>query len=299
VIDRPTTRLVTIQETETGEGAKMAQHKGIELIPPHDRRALVAGASSGLGETYARRLADAGFDLLLVARRESRLAKLASELRERPSIRVETVAADLSTEPGVDSVLRSMREDMAPTFLVYSAGFGTRRLFVDIPAGRPAQMVYLHNVAPVRLARAALPHMIERGYGGLVLISSLASFFTTARYTTYSATKAFINTFCEGLHAELADEGVSVQALCPGLTRTEFFSTRDFEGFDYPHVPPSAWMDAEEVVDESLARLKDGGPVVIPGRQNRMFVRLMTAPLLGKMILAALDKVGSERSDLW
>jgi uncharacterized protein len=234
---------------------------------------LITGASSGIGAAFARRLAGYGVDVTLVARRRDRLEALAESLELRGA-RCHVIAADLATDGGVEEVVAAI-ERRAPTLLVNAAGFGTRRFFVDLPAERLEAMARLHVMAPLRLTRAALPAMIARGAGGVIMVSSLAAFFTTSRYTTYSATKAFLNQLSEGLQVELQGTGVSVQALCPGLTRTGFFDPDDQEGFDYPGVPGWVWLSPDEVVEASLSRLGGSRVVVVPGTLNRSLVWLL------------------------
>ena len=252
--------------------------------------AVVTGASSGIGAAYARRLAAGGYDLLLVARREDRLGELAAEIEGRHGGRVSPVAADISTNVGVDRVLASL-EGREVAFLVNGAGFGTRSRFAETEEAKLLGMVGLHVVATVRLVRGVLPGMVSRGAGSIVNVSSLAAFFTGARYVTYSATKAFINTFTLGLRDELDGTGVTVQVLCPGLTDTEFVTTAEYAEFDYSRVPRRFWMTPEAVVAGSIDALGRGPVVVVPGRANRAFVSAMRGPagpiLMGALGLAA------------
>ncbi|MBN2496175.1 MAG: SDR family oxidoreductase [Deltaproteobacteria bacterium] len=256
--------------------------------------ALITGASSGIGAAFARRLAAEGHDLVLVARRTERLAELGSELERAHGIRALGLTADLARERDLACVEQAIGGRPALDLLVNGAGFGTRGLFADIPASRTQEMIALHVLAPVRLTRAALPAMIKRGHGAVIQVSSLGAFMTTAHYTTYSATKAYLNTFSAGLRAELAGTGVRVQALCPGLTRTAFMDTAEYADFKYGQVPAWAWMRPEEVVDESLAALREGRLIVIPGRLNRLFVHVMQAPVLGAITSRVLEALGVE-----
>jgi len=252
------------------------------------KHSLITGASSGIGAAFARRLAADGHGLVLVARRADRLAELAAELRARHGTPVEALPADLSTLDGIDAVRRRILDGPPLAMLVNSAGFGTRGLFIEVEERRTLAMVQLQAVAPVQLARAALPAMVAAGRGRVILVSSLAGFFTTARYVTYSATKACLNTFCEGLQAELAGTGVRAQAICPGLIRTEFFDSPDFAEFKYQQVPDWVWMTADQVVEETLASRET---VFIPGRHFRVFAGMLRAPLLGTALRWALARL--------
>lgn len=248
--------------------------------------AAITGASSGIGAAFARRLASDGHDLLLVARRRERLAALARELGERHGIAAAVLAEDLATTAGIDRVGAALADGPAPAFLVHSAGFGTRALFAELEPGTPQAMNLLHVVAPVQLVRAALPRMLAAGRGRILLVSSLGGFFTTARYTTYSATKAYLNMFVEGLQQELRGTGVRAQAICPGLTRTEFLDTPAYAEFKYQQVPAPFWMSAEQVVEQALA---SRDVVFVPGWHNRLLVRAVQAPLLGTALRRAMQ----------
>ncbi len=262
--------------------------------PRADRWALVTGASSGIGAAYARVLAERGQPVALVARRRDRLQALAAELEQRHGVRAETIEADLSGEQGVGAVEAWIALRGPLQTLVHAAGFGTRDHFAALPADRTLQMVRLHVEAAVRLARAALPAMLEARGGAVILVSSLAGFFTTARYVTYSATKAYLNQFAEGLQAEVGPAGIRVQAVCPGLTRTEFLDSPDYDEFKYEQVPRWAWMSAEQVVRESLAALDRGQPtVLVPGWPNRLLAGALQTPGLGRALRWGIDRLSA------
>ena len=262
--------------------------------------AVVTGASSGIGAAFARRLAQGGKDLLLTARRKNRLETLALELESRNGIRCQIHEADLSRDDEVTGLLKQMDELGPASLVVHSAGFGTRALFHEVDPQKPPDMIAVHDTAPVRLFRHTLPAMRRSGYGGLILVSSLAAFYTTKRYTMYSATKAFANMFCRGLFDELKGTGVKVQALCPGLTRTEFFSAPDYAKFDYDRVPDFMWMEPAEVVEESLQALaKNRRPVFIPGRANRLFVKTMESKVVGEALNLGLGVAERIFGELW
>ncbi len=230
-------------------------------------RALVTGASSGIGETFARRLAAQGDDLVLVARRQDRLQALAADLGSS-GVGIEVLPADLTTEEGLEAVEQRLASSTAPIdLLVNNAGFGSTGPFVDMPLERELQMVQLNVVALMRLTRAALDPMAARGAGAIVNLSSMASFQALPLTATYAATKAFVTSFTEALAEETRGSGVRLQALCPGLTRTEFHATA---AMDLTWLPSAAWQSAEQVVDASLAALATGRVVVIPGLLNKL-----------------------------
>jgi len=236
--------------------------------------ALITGASSGLGAEYARRLAAAGTDLILTARRRDRLEELARELRDRHGVAVEVIEADLAQDGGIGLVERRIAEDPALDLLVNNAGFAGRGGFVRGEIGDHMNMVRVHVDATVRLIRAALPGMVARGRGGVINVASVAA-FSPFSGAMYSGTKSFLAMFSENLNSELRGKGVFVQALCPGMTHTEFHEVADI---DKAIVPKFFWMTAGEVVRISLRRLGRGA-ICVPGWKNRVVAFLMRCPL--------------------
>ncbi len=250
--------------------------------------ALITGASSGIGAAYARSLAARGLHPILVARRADRLEDLAADLARDHGVRPTVVPADLSRSADVDRVCAHLDDAPPLGALIHAAGFGTRGHFAQVAPEKSRDMVQLHVTSAVRLTRAALPRMLEVGRGDLVYISSLAALFTTAHYVTYSATKSFLNTFAEGLAAEVTDQGLRVQSLCAGLTRTGFLDTPEYADFQYDDVPDLFWMSPEAVVDQSLRGLDQGRILHVPGLSNRLFVGAMQTPLLGRLLRALM-----------
>jgi short-subunit dehydrogenase len=238
------------------------------------QRALVTGASAGIGEAFARRLARDGWDLTLVARNRKRLDELAADLRETHGIEVEIEAADLTIPKELGTVEERVANDGHLELLVNNAGFGTIGRFAALDSDREEEEIRLNVVALVRLTRAALPGMTKRKRGAIINVSSLAAFQPAPSNATYGATKAFVNSFTESLYEELRGSGVQVQVLCPGFTRTEFQSRA---GIDTSSIPAFAWMSADAVVDASLAGLRRGEVVCIPGFGNRVLANAVGA----------------------
>ena len=237
------------------------------------RRALVTGASSGIGAGFAEGLARQQYDLVLVARRRERLAEMAKRLRERREIEVEIAAADL-TDPADLARLVETIEATVPDLLVNNAGVGSVGEFAGLDPAREMAQIQLNAAAPVRLMRAALPGMIARGHGSIINVSSLAGFQPMPFNATYGATKAFLLSFSEALHEELRGTGVRVQVLCPGFTRTEF---QEQAGIDASSVPGFAWMGVDAVVEASLHGLERGELLCIPGPANRLLAAVQRA----------------------
>jgi short-subunit dehydrogenase len=184
--------------------------------------ALVTGASSGLGWAYADSLAARGHPLIVVARREERLRALARRAREVHGVEARPVVADLASEDGLAACRSALDEGPPPDVVVLNAGFGTHGALWELDRRREAEMVRLNCVAVVDLAAHALPRMVARGAGALVVVSSAAAWQPVPFMATYAATKAFDLHFAEAVAEELRGTGVRAVAVCPGPTRTEF-----------------------------------------------------------------------------
>ncbi len=228
------------------------------------KTALITGASSGFGEVFARTLAGRGYDLILVARREERLRALAKNV----------IAADLATDEGIAAVERAIRDAPALELLINNAGFGTMGRFWQTDVAGQERMHMVHVMATMRLTHAALGGMVARGLGAVVNVSSVAAFGQNPGSVSYCATKAWINSFTEGLDMELRGirSAVRVQALCPGYTVSEF---HDKLGMDATKIPKGLWTRAEDVVEASLRGLERGSTIVIPGWKYQIAAALL------------------------
>ena len=225
--------------------------------------AVVTGASSGIGEAYAERLAVDGYDLLVVARRQERLKELAERLERERDVAVRSIRADLGDVADVQRLCDEIR-DVDVELLVNNAGLAHYMPFADLPPERATELVQLNALAPVLLTRAVLPGMMERGRGSVINVASLLAFSGPLDAphipprAVYAATKSFVVTFSQILAQEVASSGVRVQVVCPGVVRTEFHTR---QGLDMSAVPR---MEARDVVDASLADLEDGVVLSVP-----------------------------------
>lgn len=230
-------------------------------------RALVTGASSGIGAAFAERLAKDGCDLIIVARRRDRLEELAGRLQESYQVNVEVLVADLSKSDSLRTVEKRIAEDSALELLVNNAGFGGYMPFVELDPDKAEELINLKVLALTRLTRAALPGMIERGHGSIINVSSRLAFSGSMgssqlpKRATYVGANAFINTFSQLVQSELEGTGVQVQALCPGVVATEFHT---HVGTDTSRFPAAIVMKPEELVAASLAGLKLGEVICVP-----------------------------------
>lgn len=227
--------------------------------------ALVTGASSGLGEEFARQLAARGHDVTLVARRGHRLEALAAELRAAHRSQVDVLIADLETARGRASVARLL-EERSPWVLVNNAGFGSRGAVWELDAKRELGKVQVNVVAVHQLSLAVLPGLVETGAGGIINLASTAAFQPLPFMATYAATKAFVLAFTEALGEELTGTGARAMALCPGPVRTEFETVAGVEGYFRMARPMT--MDAKQCVTTALRAFDRGATVCVPGWLN-------------------------------
>jgi uncharacterized protein len=226
--------------------------------------ALVTGATAGIGRAFARKLAAEGYAVVLVARDAGRLETVAAELRDRYAVDCEVLPADL-TDPGqLRTVEERLREGVE--VLVNNAGFGQPKPFWENTIEAEERQLDLLVRAVLRLTHAAVRPMLARGSGAIVNVSSVAGF---GQRGTYSAHKAWVTNFSEGLATRLRGRGVAVMALCPGFVHTEFHQRM---GMDKTIVPSFLWLNADDLVDAAWADLVKGKPVSIPSLRYKLLV---------------------------
>jgi short-subunit dehydrogenase len=241
------------------------------------QRALVTGASAGIGAAFATRLAHEGYDLVLVARRRERLDALAQRLQHDYGTAVTVLAADLTQPADLRTVAQHVAEDAALELLVNDAGFPGYMPFIALEPERAEELIRLHIVATTRLTRAALPGMVARDRGAIINVASMLAFSASMpgaaplpRRAIYAACKAYIVAFTELLHHELEGTHVQVQVLCPGLVRgTEFHE--GVPGFDRTRLL-LAGLGPEDVVTAALAGLRLGEVVCAPGLDDAALI---------------------------
>ena len=231
---------------------------------------LVTGATAGIGHEYARQLAARGDDLVLVARDGTRLELVAEELRRAHQVEVEVLVADLVDRADLARVEARLADRAHPVdLLVNNAGFGLKKRFLDNTADEETAMLEVLVTAVLRLSHAALGAMAERGHGGIINVSSVAAFLPRG---SYSAAKAWVNSFSEWAHLEYGSRGVTVMALCPGFTKTEFherMQVKRGDGF--------MWLDADFLVRKSLEDFDKGRAYSVPGAQYKTITALSKA----------------------
>jgi short-subunit dehydrogenase len=234
------------------------------------RTVLITGGSAGIGEAFADLFAAEGFDLVLVARRAERLAAVAERIRRMHPRRVEIIVADLSDRYAPTHVCEEIaRRGLAIDALVNNAGYGIPGAYVASPWERHEAMLQVMVISLAELTHRLLPGMIERGYGRIINVASLAALVPAPPgHTLYAASKALVVKFSESLAGEVARSNVHVTALCPGFTRSEFHDvtgTRD----RVSHLPPWLWLEAAQVAREGFDAVMAGRRVHVTGRINR------------------------------
>jgi hypothetical protein len=243
---------------------------------------VVTGASSGIGEALARRLANDQRSLVLVARRADRLEALARELATARRIEAVAIPCDLMRADGPAVLAAELdRRGLEVDWLVNNAGFGTFGKFHELPVERELDEIHLNVTALVALTGLLLPGMVKRRAGAIVNVASVAGFGPMGLNATYSATKAFVIAFSEALAVDVEGTGVHVLCVCPGFTRTEF---QEKARIDTSDVPGFAWMTAEEVADQAVAAVGKQR-VLVTGALNRMMamsLRLVPRSLVAK-----------------
>jgi uncharacterized protein len=250
--------------------------------------ALVTGASSGIGEQFARSLAARGLDLVLVARRADRLEQLASEL----STETHVVPCDLATD-AASLPDRIAELGLEISLLVNNAGFGTSGPFLEHDAERDSEQVRLNCEAVVTLTHAFLPGMVERRRGGIINVASTAGMQPIPYESVYAATKAFVISLTDALHTELRGSGVRVLAVNPGPVPTEWQQVAGYEEGRVSVVPGA--IPAEQVVSEALAAYDRGRRSVIPGRAIRWFINA-TRPAPRRVQLRVTERLYRPRT---
>lgn len=231
------------------------------MTTKHLGTALVTGASSGIGAIYADRLARRGYDLILVARNRERLDEMAARITDATGRSVEVVAADLGQSAEVRRVADILETDHSITALVNNAGVGSSAPALQSNIDAMEAMIDLNVVALTRLTYAALPGFVTRDRGVIINIASIAAIAPEILNGVYGGSKAFVLALTQSLHKELSETGVTVQAVLPGATATEFWNVA---GTPVEHLPSEIVMKAEDMVDAALAGLDQGELVTIP-----------------------------------
>lgn len=252
---------------------------------PTPGTALITGATAGIGHEFAVQLAERGHDLVLVARNEARLHEVAQRLRAAHHVEVEVLAADLLDRAQLTRVAERVADSSRPVeLLVNNAGFGLKHRFLDNDIETEQQMLDILVTAVLRLSHAALGSMVERGSGAIINVSSVASFLPRG---TYSAAKAWVNSFTEWAHHEYAGKGVRIMALCPGFVKTEFHQRMQVSRDSAPRF---LWLEAEPLVRDALRDLDRGRAYSVPTKRYKAIVT--TTRMVPRSLLQRAQSLG-------
>ena len=255
----------------------------------HSTLAAITGASDGLGKEFARQLAEAGFDLLLIARRENLLNEIKADFELRYGIDVEVHVCDLSKAEEVKRLEERLEKAENLEYLVNNAGFGRQDgVYPQADPDHEEEMIRVHVVSLMRLTRAALQPMCRRRKGYVINLSSVAAFIYGPGCVEYNATKSYVLSFSKSLQCDVRNLGVRIQALCPGLTHTGFHATQTMKGFEKDKTPGIAWLTSEYVVRTSLHSIRRTNRVVcIPSWRYKIVLALLCNPI-GNRICEAI-----------
>lgn len=235
--------------------------------------ALVTGATSGIGAAFANRLAQEGFDLILHGRRQKELMERTKNLEKFYYATVEIIIAEFSRTEEMKRVEERINSLDRLDILINKAGYWEPGFLSEHSPDSLEAMIMVHNVAPVRCIRAALPRMLERNKGDIINVSSIGTYLNMDTMETYATTKVYLISFTESLHVALMGTGIRLQAPAPGFTVTEFHSRL---GVDFTE-DQRRWMKPEEVVDNSLRALEKAQVLCILGFRRRLIVKLASA----------------------
>lgn len=229
--------------------------------------ALITGSSSGIGAEFARQLAEQGFDLVLVARREQKLKSIASNLQKKYLVNCEILVANLANLSDNNRVIEKISTLENLDILINNAGFGIMKPFLEIKRQMFVDMINVHFTSPVMLTHAAIPLMKKRKRGVIINTSSRDAIIRNPSLIMYTTTKTAVSVFSELLKRILKGTGIYIQALHPGFTSTEFHDTSTMKGFNRESTPQEMWMTSQEVVTLSLNAVKSKQVIFIPGEE--------------------------------
>jgi short-subunit dehydrogenase len=253
-----------------------------------NKYALITGASSGIGYEFANLFAKDGANIVITARNEKKLLNIKNMIEKEYNVKVFTISKDLVKTESPEEIYEQLkRENISIDILVNNAGFGYLGYFSDTDLGRQIDMIRLNVLSLVKLTGLLLPSMIEKGYGKILNVASIAGFQGMPHHSIYSATKAFVLIFSESITRELEDKGITVTCLCPGPTDTNFFETAGIKSIVFRRF---RLMSAREVAKVGFNAIKKNKTIAIPGLKNKLIVflerfipRIVIAKLAGKL----------------
>lgn len=228
-------------------------------------KALITGASTGIGAIYADRLAKRGYDLILVARDEAKLNTVANKIKAETNVSIKVISADLTSKVELKHIENLLRTDNEISLLVNNAGLGAVTKLAESNIDEIETMISLNIIALTRLSAAITPNLIARGNGAIINIASIVALAPERLNGAYSGSKAYVVNFTQSMHHELADKGIRVQAVLPGAIDTPFW---DKGGLPISNLPSQIVMQPETLVDAALAGFDLGEVITIPSLPN-------------------------------
>lgn len=242
----------------------------------NEKTALITGATSGIGKEFARRFAGFGYNLIITGRRENKINVVADEIRKEFNISVEVIIVELSAASELEKLIKIV-ENRNIDILVNNAGFGLNAFYYEANLDSFLKMETVHVKVPMEITYAVLKGMIRRDNGTIINVSSDGAFLLAPKNTVYSSTKAFLKTFTEGLNLEMKTKGknIKLQALCPGLTRTDFHEKMGMDKSRQIDKGMIKWNTPKFIVDCSLKALKKDRVVCIPGAKTRFLIGVL------------------------
>jgi len=241
-----------------------------------NRIAIITGATSGIGASFAKILASQGYNLIITGRRKERIQNLANELSKRYNIKIELIIAELSNEKDIAGFIEYISKVEKVDILINNAGYSIYKNYSDTTITEIEKIVSVQILAVIKTISAVLPIMIRQGYGNIINVSSLGAILPIKKDAAYCGTKSFLNTFSESLYMELRDKNIKVQSLCPGLTRTDFHDKLNMKADDREKLEKFIPMSPDAVADYSLKSLNSNRVICIPGFRKRIIARLVS-----------------------
>lgn len=244
------------------------------MINTH-KTAIITGASSGIGATFAKTLAKDGWNLILTGRRNDKLTELKQRIEMLYQVSVQTFTADLSVNEDLENFLSAIDKNTTIELLINNAGFGSIGNYFESDFFNAQQMLNVHITASTKIVHRLTPQMIENGKGAIINLASLSAFFPGPKSYYYSSTKAFMITFSECLHIDLYSKNIKVQALCPGFTNTAFHSRQGIMRSKSYILKKLLWRSPQQVVNKSIKSLGKRSVICIPGFFNRLLYTII------------------------
>jgi short-subunit dehydrogenase len=256
--------------------------------------AVITGATSGIGRSFAYNLAEKGYDLILTGRRKLELENVADNICESFKVNVEVIIGDLANSNCRSVISNRIKSASNIDVLINNAGFGIDRSFYRIGLNDIRSMMITHDLAAVEFIHAALPVMMKRGQGNIINVSSLGAFIPGFTRSLYLATKSFLHYFTKALSMEVYPYGIRLQSLCPGMTYSDFHE-RARKNDQNGKIKSLNFMSPDRVVEMSLKSLKNGNVICIPGKLNKIMV--IIAKALPVKVLRLLSRFRLEKPE--